>query len=151
MLSSIDKHAVRFFRDRCAAELAATFDTDPPTYTVPVVTGHFRHPCPQRNLRSTALQVDEVYRLSPAFDVHTAPSYVHVQDSSDPATPVVPPGIQVVLTRVPAALFGFIYRAGRCRFCGQSARSREHRLVLAHQRPPLRGRGQGAEHGRGET
>ncbi len=144
MLSSTDKLAGRFFRERCATELARSFIDDPPTYTVPVVSGHFRHPCPKRRMRSTALQVDEVYRPSPELDVITAPGFSQVQEPGTVVIPCTDPRLRYTISRVHRGLFAFIYRAGRCRFCGQTARSRDFRLVLAHERPPLHGRGQGS-------
>ncbi len=113
MLTPAEKESGRRFRARQVAELARTFVDDPPTYTVPVVAPLvFRHSCPARGGRSTALHLDEVYLHSPADPEH----------------------------KIPADLFGFIYRAGICRMCGQTARSDQHRLVLVAERPPLHGR-----------
>lgn len=120
-LSPADKAAGRRFRDRCAAALERSFVDDPPTYVVPVVIALFRHACPRRNNKSTALALREVYQLSPA----------------EPDTDVC------------AGLFAFIHREGRCRFCGQTARSRAFRLVLAGERPPLPGHIARSEHRHG--
>lgn len=110
MLTRAERQAGRAFRDRCAAELAETFTTDPPTYTIaPVAPPVLRHSCPARGGRSTAMPISEVYLPSPDDDTHN----------------------------VPAGLFAFIYRQGACRLCGQTARSDRHRVVLAAQRPPL--------------
>jgi len=107
-----EKEVGRRFRDQAQADLLATFETAPPTYTVPNFIALYRHNCPARNGLSTALELKEMYRASEA----------------DPEW------------GVPAARFGFIWREGRCRSCGQTARSRAGRLVDAHQRPPISGR-----------
>jgi len=109
-LSPAEKAAGRAFRDAAQADLLATFDTDPPAFTVPSFLALYRHHCPARAGRSTALPLHEIYLHSPA--------------DGD----------------VPAGRFGFIYRAGRCRSCGQQARSRAGRLVDAQVRPPIHGR-----------
>lgn len=105
-----EKTAGRAFRDQVQAELAAVFAVHPPTYTVPHLISVLRHACPARGDRSTALVLKEVYLRSPA--------------SGD----------------VPEGRFGYITKAGRCRFCDQSAASRDGRLVDASTRPPLSGR-----------
>ncbi len=106
-LTPQEKAVGRVFRDQCADELHRSFDTDPPDYTVPDVLALFRHLCSARGLKSTALELREIYVSSPASD------------------------------GVPHGRFGFIYRAGRCRWCGQTARSRTFRLVDRWDRPPL--------------
>lgn len=111
-LSQDEKAAGRRFRDAAQADLLTSFDHDRPTYTVPNFLALFRHNCPARDARSTALELKEVYLHSPAYpDLDT-----------------------------PAGRFGFIYRQGRCRACGQTARSRAGRLVDGWQRPPIHGR-----------
>lgn len=110
-LTAREKQAGRRFRDQAQADLTASF-ADPPTYTVPNVLALYRHSCPGRDGRSTALELKEVYLLSPAY-----------------------PDLDV-----PAGRFGFIYRKGRCRSCGHTGRSHTGRLVDGWQRPPITGR-----------
>lgn len=109
-LSPAEKAAGRAFRAQAAAALATRFATDPPTFEVPPVIAIFRHACPGRGGRSTALTLREHYQLSPA--------------AGD----------------VPAGRFAFVHREGRCRHCGATARSATGRVVDAHTRPPLSGR-----------
>lgn len=111
-LTAQEKQVGRRFRDTQTAELADSFRTDPPDHTVPDVIGQFRHPCPARGGVSTALELRENYTFSPA--------------DRD--------------TGVPAGRFGFIFREGRCRHCGATARSRPGRLVDGWRRPPNTGR-----------
>lgn len=108
-LTPEEKQAGRLFRDTCQAELVAQVEAKPPTYIVPNWIAVYRHPCPARGNRSTALELHEVYRQSPEY-----PQY-----------------------GVPAGRFGFIARAGSCRACGHTAGSRAGRLVDARERPPL--------------
>jgi len=110
MLSTEEKAVGRVFRDAAQAELVQSFEIDPPDHTVPVVISVYRHACPRRQGRSTALELKEIYLYSPA--------------GGD----------------VPAGRFGFLYKQGRCRYCGASARSRLGRLVDGYDRPPLSGR-----------
>lgn len=112
MLSTEEKACGRFFRDQWQFTLAGRNETDPPRYLVPDFIGHFRHLCSARHGRSTALELKEIYVLSPIYPEH---------------------GVE-------AGRFGFIYREGRCRGCGQNARSGEGRLVDGRQRPPISGR-----------
>lgn len=107
MLTPQEKEAGRAFRDAVQNELLATFETDPPTHVVPNFIAMFRHKCSARGGRSSPLELKEVYKFSPAHGP------------------------------VPARRFGFIYKEGKCRYCGNTARSRAGRLVDAHVRLPL--------------
>ncbi len=107
-LSSVEKTVGRRFRTDCQSTLDALNEAAPPTYTVPFFIAVYRHPCPARDGKSTALELLEHYRHSTEDD------------------------------GVPAGRFGFIYRQGKCRACGAVARSAAGRVVDAHQRPPLR-------------
>ncbi len=109
-LSPAEKAAGRAFRDAAQSALLRTFDADPPTFAVPNFVALYRHNCPERGGRSTALELKEMYQFSPAYPEH----------------------------EVPAGRFGFLWRYGTCRHCGATARSRAGRLVDAHQRPPIR-------------
>ena len=55
MLSVAEKQVGRVFRDAAQAALLAGFDADPPTYQVPNFLALYRHNCPARQGRSTAL------------------------------------------------------------------------------------------------
>ncbi len=102
-----EKQAGRAFRDAAQNELLATFETNLPTHTVPNFIALFRHNCEARGGRSSPLELKEVYRFSPAYG------------------------------SIPSGRFGFIYKEGKCRYCGDTARSRAGRLVDAHVRLPL--------------
>lgn len=111
-LTAIEKQAGRLFRDQAQAKLSARCNTEPPTFTVPHFLAVYRHLCPRRQQVSTALELREQYELSPPY-----------------------PDLDV-----PAGRFGFLYREGKCRFCGLTARSKAGRLVDGWQRPPIQGR-----------
>ncbi len=106
-LTDDEKRAGRLFRLLAQNHLVAAFDSHPPDFRVPNFLAVYRHPCPGRQMRSTALELCEVYRLSPVDGA------------------------------VPAGRFGFITREGTCRSCGQTAASRAGRLVDAYVRPPI--------------
>ncbi len=109
-LTPEEKAAGRRFRDQAQADLLASVQAQPPTHVVPNFLALYRHNCPARDGRSTALELKEMYRKSLA--------------DGD----------------VPAGRFGFLWREGRCRHCGATASSRAGRLVDAHRRPPIVGR-----------
>lgn len=109
-LTPEEKAAGVVFRDEQQARLLASFETDPPTFTVLPWHKNYRHECSARNDVSTALELHEMYVLSSA--------------SGD----------------IPAGRFGFIYKEGICRGCKSTARSRAGRIVDAYDRPPLEGR-----------
>lgn len=112
MLTSQEKQAGRRFRDREQQLLDRRFETDPPTYTVNGLIAIYRHACRARGGLSTTLELREVYLSSPAYVEHPS---------------------------VPAGRFGFLYREGRCRHCGDAALTRVGRIVDARERPPLSG------------
>ncbi len=111
-LTEIEKVAGRMFRDQAQARLTAVNEKDPATYDVPFFIALFRHRCPGNNGKSMAIDLKEQYLQSPIYPE---------QD-------------------VPAGRFGYIYREGRCRACGQTARSRSGRIVDGWERPPVSGR-----------
>src|SRR4051812_1510144 len=111
-LTGAEKTAGRKFRDEAQETLAKLNESDPPTFTPPFFLALFRHLCPARNNKSTAIELKERFVFSP------------------------PDRDQ----QVPAATFGFLYREGRCRGCGQAARSPTGRLVDSRVRPPLTSR-----------
>lgn len=112
MLTAQEKVAGRAFLDMMQTQLTQSLADQPPTYIVPNVLAVFRHDCERRRNRSTALTLQECYVRSPAV-----PEY-----------------------GIPEGRFGYIYRAGTCRGCGQTARSKNGRLVDGWVRPPLAGR-----------
>jgi hypothetical protein len=115
--SEAEKIAGRRFRDDAQAKLSATFDRDAPTHIVPTYLGIYRHDCPAaRAGRTTALELKEMYVPSPEYTVTT----------DDGSHSWVAPG-----------RFAFIYRQGRCRSCGATARSDTGRLVDGWARPPI--------------
>lgn len=64
-LSPTEKTAGRAFRDAQICALADLNTADPPEYYPPNFLKVYRHPCPSRGARSTALQLKEVYVHSP--------------------------------------------------------------------------------------
>ncbi len=118
-LTDAEKAAGRAFRDAAATAWNARLAAEAPTYEVPTVISQFRHTCPARAGRSTALPLVEIYQTSPAHG------------------------------DVPAGRFAYITQAGRCRACGQSALSATGRLVDAQTRPPLHGRAARNRYGTG--
>lgn len=141
-LSPEEKAAGRRFRDDAQAILAATFLTDHPTYSVPNFIGIYRHACAGRTNRSTALELKEIYLPSPAYQVSTRKGQIdQVVREDEPFMPFIAVPLEPYqLTRIPAGRFGFIYREGRCRSCGDTARSRAGRLIDGWERPPISGR-----------
>lgn len=111
-LTESEKMAGRAFRDERQAVLVELNRLDPPVFCVPVFIGIYRHLCVARENRSTAIELFERYFLSPKY-----PEF-----------------------GVPEERFGFLYREGECRGCGQVARSDTGRLVDALVRPPVTGR-----------
>lgn len=132
----MEKAAGRAFRDCAQAALGKAFRTDPPTYEAPHFLGVYRHRCPARAGRSSALGLTEAYLRSPAYEVLGTNGQPWIAVEADrPLVPDGPP--EEVIGRVPAGRFGFIYREGRCRGCGQTARSKAGRLVDGWERPPI--------------
>lgn len=132
-----EKAAGRLFKSIAQAELDRTFVTDPPYYPVPTVIAVYRHACPCRDERSSALELREQYRPSPALVVETehGEHTAYLRSSWH-----VGRAREVDTWQIPEGRFGFIYREGRCRLCDRSARSRVGRLVDAWERPPVQGR-----------
>lgn len=110
MLSVEEKAAGRVFREAMQKRLTASAVADPPTYVVPNFIANFRHVCTAIGGRSAAMELREMYVLSPARGP------------------------------VPEGRFAFLWREGRCPRCGDTARSTTGRIVLARDRPPLSSR-----------
>lgn len=138
-LTPAEKAAGRRFRDDAQAELLQSFEAEPPTYVVPNFLALYRHKCAKREGRSTALELKEIYVQSPGYTVIDTDPLTVVAES-DTLVPSTAVGPQRVMTYVPPGRFGFIYRAGTCRGCGQTARSKAGRIVDGHERPPIHGR-----------
>lgn len=111
-LTETEKNVGRRFRTDAETQLLVLNEADPATYEVPFFLGLFRHICSARSQRSVAIELKEQYLISP----------IYVDED------------------VPAGRFGYIYREGRCRACGQTARSGVGRLVDGWERPPITGR-----------
>jgi hypothetical protein len=111
-LTDVEKGVGRRFRSEAELNLFSLNTTDPPTYDVPFFLGIYRHLCPARNNRSTGMELKEQYWVSPIYPDE----------------------------KVPAGRFGYVFREGRCRACGQTARSRVGRVVDGWERPPITGR-----------
>jgi hypothetical protein len=134
-LTTSEKIAGRDFRTRAAERLDQLNRDDPPTFTVPPILAIYRHNCAGRDDRSTALELREIYLASPEYRV-----YLH-----DRQVVAAPAGEALSLAwlthasveRIPPGRLGFIYRQGRCRRCGATARSQYGRIVDSNIRPPL--------------
>lgn len=111
-LTAVEKAAGRTFKENSAAHLLLLNEVAPPDFVVPFFLGLFRHLCAAKDDRSVAMELKERYLVSPIY----------------------PDG------NVPAGRFGYIFREGHCRGCGQTARSGVGRLVDGWERPPLTGR-----------
>lgn len=117
MLTAAERAAGRAWRAFSDGALAVWHDSEPPTYTVPDFLAVWRHECTGHRHTSEAIVLREEYRLSPAYQVRDLRSGE--------------------LIEVPAGRFGYIYREGRCRTCGENALSRVGRVVDAYRRPAL--------------
>lgn len=111
-LTEVEKNVGRLFRSAAEGQLSALNEKDPPTYSAPFFLGVYRHLCPAKGSHSRAMELKEQYLVSPIYPDEN----------------------------VPAGRFGYIYREGRCRACGQTARSMVGRLVDGWERPPITGR-----------
>jgi hypothetical protein len=111
-LTAVEKAVGRRFRVQAELHLDTLNSESPPTYEVPFFLGIYRHLCDAKSGRSTGIELKEQYLLSPIYPEEN----------------------------VPAGRFGFVFRQGRCRACGQTARSRVGRIVDGWERPPLTGR-----------
>lgn len=108
MLTREEKQAGRFFKGMAQGVLDERLAAESPTYVIPGCLGVLRHACPQKQNRSTALNLHEIYVISPS----------------------------VSHWDIPAGRFGFIFREGRCRSCGQTALSKDGQIVDGYERPP---------------
>lgn len=111
-LTGIEKECGRRFRSESEISLMTLNELHPPSYEVPFFLGIYRHLCKARNNRSTGMELKEQYWVSPIYPDE----------------------------KVPAGRFGYVFREGRCRACGQTARSRVGRVVDGWVRPPITGR-----------
>jgi hypothetical protein len=113
-LTDEEKQQGRHFRDAQHAALERLNQEQPPTYLVPNFLKHYRHLCPKRQSRSTAMALKEVY----VFSDFTSKD----EDGID------------------RPRLGWIYKEGVCSGCRQTARSRTGKVVDAWERPPAEGR-----------
>ncbi len=110
VLTAQEKALGREFKKVQEQALARAHEEDPATYTVLPVLAVLRHGCPARRGVSTGIELRDRYVYSPPDEAR----------------------------EIPAGKFAFTYRRGRCRFCGQTARATEGRLILGfpQQRKP---------------
>ncbi len=107
----------------------------PPLYDPPWFAGRYRHTCPVRADRSTALDLKERYvTLQELIDREEVDGWEFDYSGADEVD--VELGIEDTSPRSVA----IIYREGRCKFCGQEARSSVGKVVNVADRPPLEGR-----------
>lgn len=131
-LTPTEKLAGRAFRAKAQSDLLASIASDPPTHQPPNFVRIFRHICGKSN-NSKAIDLKEVYVKSPAYLVTPdgkATELSTIEMTAD----------SMIGEIVPAGRFGFIYKEGHCRPCGQTARSRAGKIVDALERPPIEGR-----------
>jgi hypothetical protein len=131
-LSRHEKAAGRAFREAQQAALVASQSDSPTDLTPAPYLSVIRHSCAKRGGVSTALELREVYVWSPEYWVRGEPGSWEVL--IDVPVDLVPDSGWVF---VPANRFGFIYKSGRCRPCGHTARSIHGKVVDAQVRPPL--------------
>lgn len=103
--------------------LAALNAEEPALYDPPWFAGRYRHTCPRRGGRSTALDLKERYV-----------TLGEVLDGGKVPIPALP------LHDIDDAAYAIIYNEGRCKWCGQTARTTQGHIVLVAERPPLTGR-----------
>ena len=142
MLTDLEKHAGRRWRERSQAALEKSHEDDPPTFVPPPWLRHYRHNCELRGGRSTSMELKEKYVLSPELWVCYCSAVGELEkDYSPDAHGCGFPHDDCDGGKVAAVKgrFAFIFKEGRCG-CGATARSRAGRLVDAYERPPLSGR-----------
>lgn len=135
VLTKEEKVAGRLFKASCQDKLDCLNESSPPTYLVPNFLALFRHLCPGHAEVSTALELKEIYEYSPSFELLRFGE--DLVESGHPIVTEAPPDEAVL---IPAKRFGFIYKEGKCKSCGQTARSKEGTFVDAYERAPLRSR-----------
>jgi hypothetical protein len=116
-LSPEEKRAGRKFRDDQVSLLKASHETNPPTFIAPSYIRIFRHSCPGNSGASTEIFLREVY--------NTNPDMYEDRIVGDP---------RLVLRE---GTLAFIYKEGKCKLCGATARSKTGRIVETSERPPL--------------
>jgi len=107
VLTSEEKVAGRIFRASVTAWWQRQWDLNQPYYEVPPMLSQYRHVCPAQRGRTLALDLREVYVLSPE------------------------------IREMPAGRLGFVARRGRCVKCKRVAMSKSGRIVDAYERPPV--------------
>jgi hypothetical protein len=145
-LTTAEKQFARKFLEAAQIRLTVSMQEDPPTYSPPNFSAIFRHKCKARlHQESTALELKEIYVFSedpiglveeppqePVWLGHEAENVEFVRQ--------FPGHVDFYNREVGLPLFGFIYREGKCKGCGDTARSPAGRLVLQEERPPAQGR-----------
>lgn len=126
MLTDDEKRVGRAFRSAAQAHLLWLNATSPPTYFRPAFLAIARHNCVQKGGVSVAMQLKEVYLRS----AEVIPDYCQL--GFDDYEPVAWIG--------GTDRFGFLWRDGTCKSCGETSRSKAGRLVDAVERPPLDGK-----------
>lgn len=126
MLTDDERRAGHAFRSAAQAHLLWINSAWPPTYFRPAFLGTVRHNCPRRGGLSVAMQLKEVYLRSAEVISAT------FQLGFDDYVPADWPGT--------TDRFGFLWRDGTCKSCGETSRSKAGRLVDALERPPLDGK-----------
>ena len=126
----------REVREALTGYLASLNSSDPPTYDPPWFMGRYRHTCPERRERSTALDLKERYvTIQDAIDESNERLAKASGGLAGPAT-FGGPGFEPE----DRDLFAIVFREGKCKWCGQTARSSEGRVVAVSERPPMFGR-----------
>jgi hypothetical protein len=127
VLTSMHQSEVDALRDTAQAYLDEMNATDPADYDPMPLQALFRHPCKKARQShglagkgvSTAIDLKERYV-----------PMTEVAENRGVTFPSTSTGERVAL----------VYREGKCKKCGQTARSSRARLVLTSSRPPVSGR-----------
>ena len=107
-------------------------ESEPALYDVPWFAGRYRHTCSARGDRSTALDLKERY-------VTIADALRFLNEQLQSVRPQVRWGVGGPGFEDPEA-YAIVFKEGKCRWCGDTARSHEGRVVATADRPPMTGR-----------
>lgn len=129
-LTDLEKAAGRSFRDSWQHVLDALNRDRRPAGAAGSLLRVVRHQCPRQAGRSVGITLAEHYHLSEEYWV----CYCGVVALASDSFPH--PDCDGGRAAVPAGLFCFIWKDGRCPDCGTVLRSITGRVYLAADRPP---------------
>ena len=135
VLSDHEKLAGRHYREIKNEALVRLNEESPPTYSVMTHWAQYRHLCSARRGISTALELKEIYEVSPEYAICLD------ADNHEFAIPSnAIPSDATLWELIPSGTFAYWYKEGKCRGCGQTGRSKVGVCKPAVMRPPLVGR-----------